>query len=119
MVKQPIIYGVFLLITFDEWQKIELKTAKIISVEDIPGKDKLYKLGIDLGSEKRTLVAGIKQFYSKEQLEGMAIIVVANLAPAKIAGIESNGMLLAVKNEKGEYSLVTVDGEVAPGTKAE
>ena len=107
------------MITFDEWQKVELKTAKIISAEDIPGKDKLYKLGIDLGSEKRTLVAGIKHFYTKEQLEGKTILVIANLAPAMIAGIESKGMLLAVKNSEGKYSLVTTDGEAAPGTRAE
>ncbi len=106
------------MIKFDEWQKIELKTAKITGVEDIPGKDKLYKLKVDCG-EERTLVAGIKEFYSREDLIGKTIVVVANLEPANIAGIESQGMLLAVKNKQAGYSLLTADSDAEPGTKVE
>ena len=107
------------MIKFDEWKKIELKAAKILSAEDIPGKDKLYKVQIDLGSEKRTLVAGLKQHYSKEELQGKTIIVVANLEPTRIAGIESNGMLLAVRDAKGKYRVLSAEGNIAPGTPIE
>lgn len=108
-----------LMVSFEEFKKIELKSAKILAVEDIAGKDKLYKLQIDLGTEKRQLVAGIKQYYSKEELLGKTIIVVANLEPAVIAGNQSNGMLLAVKTIEGKYSVLTVEGNVAAGTLIE
>lgn len=109
------------MLEFSEWQKVDLRTAKILTVEDIPGKDKLYKLQIDLGSEKRQLVAGIKQFYTKEQLKGKTIIIVANLQPAKIAGLESNGMLLATKTADGKYAVLTLDSgaNVQLGSKVE
>ena len=107
------------MVSFTEWQKIELKVAKIVAVEDIEGKDKLYKLQIDLGSEKRQIVAGLKQYYSKEELQGKSIIVVSNLEPAKIAGIESQAMLLAARDKEGKYKLVTIGESVAPGTKVE
>ena len=107
------------MISFEEWKKNELKVAKIISVEDIPGKDKLYKLQIDLGSEQRQIVAGLKQEYSKEELEGHLIVVVSNLEPARFAGLESQAMLLAAKNREGKYRLVTIDESVEPGTLVE
>lgn len=107
------------MIKFDEWKKIELKTAKILQIEDIPGKDKLYKVQIDLGNEKRTLVAGLKQHYSKEELQGRNVIVFCNLEPKNLAGIESNGMLLAVRDAEGKYKLLGAEGNIAPGTAIE
>ena len=107
------------MIKFDEWKKIELKAAKILSAEDIPGKDKLYKVQIDLGTEKRTLVAGLKQHYSKEELQGKSVIVFCNLEPRNVAGIESNGMLLAVRDAEGKYRLLGAEGNIAPGTPIE
>ncbi len=107
------------MISFQEWQKTELKVAKIAAVEDIEGKDKLYKIQIDLGAEKRQIVAGLKEFYSKEELQGKNIIVVANLQPANIAGIESQAMLLAAKSPDGKYKVVEIDAAVQPGTKVE
>jgi len=107
------------MISFQDWQKAELKAAKIIAVEEIAGKDKLLKLQIDLGSEKRQIVAGIKQYYSKEQLLGMSIIAVANLEPRLTGGIESQAMLLAARAADGSYKLVTIDKSVEPGTKIE
>ena len=104
------------MISFQDWQKAELKVAKIIAAEDIPGKDKLYKLQIDLGSEQRQIIAGIKPFYEKEELKGKSIIVVANLEPAKIAGFESQAMLLAAENSEGKYKLVSIDDSVEAGT---
>ncbi len=106
------------MIEFSEWQNVELKTAKILEVEDIPGKDKLYRLKVDDGTE-RQLVAGIRQEYAKEELTGKTIIIVANLKPATIAGVESNGMLLAVKGTDGKYKLLTADGEVDKGIRVE
>jgi len=107
------------MVSFPEFKKIELRAAKILKAEEVPEKDRLYKLTIDLGKEQRTIVAGLREFYSSEQLEGKTIIVVANLDPATIAGIKSEAMLLAIKNVEGKYSLLTTDGEVEPGTPAE
>ena len=87
------------LISFEDWQKLDLRVAEILEVEDITNADKLYKLTVDIGSEERTLCAGIKEFYSKEELIGKKIIVFTNLAPRKMKGIESQGMLLAAVNE--------------------
>ena len=107
------------MISFQDWQKSDLKVAKIITAEDIPGKDKLYKLQIDLGSEKRQIIAGIKPFFEKEELAGKNIIVVANLEPVIIAGLESQAMLLAAKDSEGKYKLVSIDDSVEAGTSVE
>jgi len=107
------------MISFNDFKKTELKIAKITEVQEVPEKDRLYKISIDLGSEQRTIVAGLKEFYSIKELTGKTIIVVANLEPATIAGLKSEAMLLAAKNTDGKYSLLTVDGDVAPGTPAE
>ena len=108
------------MISFNEFKnKLDLRVAKIIVVEDIPGKDKLYKMKIDLGElGERQIVAGIKQMYPKEQLEGKTIIVVANLAPATIAGIESKGMLLAVQ-DGNSIILLTTNKKARAGLKVE
>ena len=107
------------MISFQEWQKVELKVAKIESAEDIPGKDRLYRLLIDLGGEKRQIVAGLRQYYTKEQLAGKSIVVVSNLEPVRIAGLESQAMLLAAKDKDGGYKVVTIDESVPAGTKVE
>src|SRR3989338_4257485 len=103
-------------ISFEDWQKLKLKTAEILQVEDIKDSDKLYKLTIDLGTETRTLVAGLKPYYSKEELEGKKCIVITNLEPRKIKGIESQGMLLAAFNDDlSEVKLLQADGVVDAG----
>jgi methionine--tRNA ligase beta chain len=107
------------LVSFNEWQQLDLRTAKIQKVENIEGKDKLYKIQIDLGTEQRQIVAGLKESYSAEELEGKNIVVVANLEKVNIAGIESQAMLLAAKNEEGKYRVVTIDESVKAGTKVE
>ena len=107
------------MISFQDWQKAELKVAKIIVAEDIPGKDKLYKLQIDLGSEQRQIIAGIKPFFEKKELQGKNIIVVANLEPVTIAGLESQAMLLAAEDLEGKYKLVSIDDAVEAGTSVE
>jgi len=103
-------------IDFDLFGQIELKTAKVLEAEAIPKTDKLLKLQIDVGGEKRQLVAGIAQYYSPEQIIGKTVVIVANLKPAKIRGVESNGMVLAVKSENG-LNLLTPDGEVDSGLR--
>ena len=109
-----------MVLEFSDWQGVELKSAIIMEAEDIEGKDKLYKLIVDIGEEQsRTLVAGIKPWYPKEELKGKRIIVVANLKPAKFAGIESNGMLLAISDKEGKPVFLTTEEEVAPGKRVE
>ena len=104
-------------INFDDFDKIDLRVAEIKKVEDIEGADKLYKLSISLGKESRTICAGIKQFYSPEELKGKKIIIVANLAPRKLRGIESQGMLLAASNkDHTEVSLISPDKDIELGS---
>jgi len=98
------------VITFDEFQNVELKTAKILKAEKVEGADKLLKLQIKVGDEQRQIISGIAQFYPPEELVEKMIVVVTNLKPATIFGIESNGMLLAAKNEK-TLTLMTIDSE--------
>lgn len=98
------------VITFDEFQNVELKTAKILKAEKVEGADKLLKLQIKVGDEQRQIVSGIAQFYPPEELVEKMIVVVTNLKPATIFGIESNGMLLAAKNGK-TLTLMTIDSE--------
>jgi methionine--tRNA ligase beta chain len=87
------------IVEFNDWSKMDLRVAEIKSVEEIEGSDKLYKLTLDVGEiGERILCAGIKQHYSKEELEGKKIIMIVNLAPRKLRGIESQGMLLAAVN---------------------
>jgi methionine--tRNA ligase beta chain len=104
------------MISFEDFQKIDLRVAKIIKAEKIEGSEKLLNLEIDLGSEKRQIVAGISQFYEPEDLIGKEIVVVANLEPKKLMGIESQGMLLAAEKD-GKPVILIPEKEVPPGTK--
>jgi methionyl-tRNA synthetase len=101
-------------ISYDEFKKIDLRVGLVTEACAVPKSDKLIKMTVDIG-EPRTIVAGIGKEYSPEALVGRRIVVVANLAPAKLMGIESRGMLLAVVDDKEGLSLVTVDKEVKPG----
>lgn len=103
-------------ITIDEFMKIQLKTAKVLSAERVPKSEKLLKLQVDLGGEQRQIVAGIGKKYEPESLIGRRIVIVANLKPAKLMGIESQGMVLAA-GDKEVGGLVTILEEVDPGTK--
>jgi methionyl-tRNA synthetase len=101
-------------IAYDDFHKVELRTARIEEAERIEGANKLLRLGIDLAGERRQIVAGIAQHYAPEDLIGRTIVVVANLKPARIRGVESNGMLLAA-SEGDALRLVTVDGALPSG----
>ena len=102
------------ILTYDDFAKVQLRTAKIMSAEAIEGAVKLLKLSVLMGDERRQIVAGIALYYKPEQLIGKTVVVVANLAPIKLRGVESQGMLLAAS--KGEcLRLVTVDGDLSSG----
>jgi methionyl-tRNA synthetase len=103
-------------ITIDDFMKIQLKTAKVISAERVPKSDKLLKLQVSLGSEQRQIVAGIGKKYEPESLVGKTIVIVANLKPAKLMGIESQGMVLAAGDSEVR-GLATFIEDVEPGTK--
>src|SRR6478672_4997661 len=103
-------------ISIDDFRKIELKVATIKAAEPHPNADKLLVLQIDLGGEQRQICAGIRNHYSPEELIGKQIVVVANLATAKLRGLESQGMLLAASDE-GRVILLTPEKAVEPGSK--
>jgi methionine--tRNA ligase beta chain len=108
------------IIEFSEWIKIDLRVAQIKKVEDIPGADKLYKLTVDSGKEigKRTICAGIKQYYSKEELKDKKIVIFVNLKPRLMKGIESQGMLLAaVSEDHSKVVLISPEKEIENGCR--
>ena len=102
------------MIKFEDLKKAELKIAKIIEAEEIANSEKLLKLQIDLGGEKRQIIAGIKKTYNYKELIGKEIVVVTNLEPRVMMGFESQGMLLAV-DDNGPV-LLRPDREVPPGS---
>jgi len=106
------------LISYDYFKKLDIRVAKVESVEKVPKADKLYKIIIDLGTEKRTLVAGLAEHYKLEDLINKKIVVLTNLEPRKLRGIQSEGMLLAaVEGEK--VSILIPDKEISLGAKIE
>ena len=104
-------------ISFDEFMKVDLRVARVIAAERMPKSKKLIKLEVDLGAEQRTLVAGIADAYESAVLVGRSIVMVANLQPAKLMGIESDGMALAASEEGGRPVLLTLDQPLPPGTR--
>jgi methionyl-tRNA synthetase len=104
-------------ISFDEFMKVELRVAKVLEAEAVPKSKKLVKLKVDVGTEQRTIVAGIAEAYQPEQLVGRTIAIVYNLKPAKLMGIESNGMVLAASVGDGKPILVSFDEPVPPGAR--
>jgi methionyl-tRNA synthetase len=107
------------IVSFEDWQKLDFRVGKIIEVEDIEGADKLYKLKIDIGeTENRTVCAGLKEYYSKEELTGKKIILFVNLASRKLRGIESQGMVLAaVDKNKNKVILISPENNIDVGCR--
>ena len=104
------------MVTLQEFKNADLKVGRILSVEDHPNADKLVIFRVDVGEPTpRTLVAGLKPYYKADELVGRLVVVVANLEPALLRGVESRGMLLAAQ-EGNTVSLLTLDREVAPGS---
>jgi methionyl-tRNA synthetase len=112
--EQPAVLEIKPEITLQEFSRIDLRVATVVHAEPIPKAKKLLKLEVDMG-HKRTLVAGIAEKYTAEELIGKQVIVVANLKPAKLMGVVSNGMLLAAVDDSGP-TLATLEKSVAPGT---
>jgi tRNA-binding protein len=103
-------------ISYDDFTKLDLRVAKIDSVEPIPGKSKIVKGIVNLGSEKRVVIIGGAEFYQPDDLVGKIVIIVANLEPKKLAGIESNAMLLAADVNDKPFWLTVIE-DVPLGTK--
>ncbi|MFH0971469.1 MAG: methionine--tRNA ligase subunit beta [Candidatus Micrarchaeota archaeon] len=104
-------------ISFEDFSKVQLRVAKIMGAEKVEGSNKLYKLQIRIGEEIRTLVAGIAEYYAEDELLGKKIIIVANLEPKKLKGIESQGMLLAAQSADGGLALLTLDSDLPDGSE--
>jgi len=107
------------IVEFGDWTKLDLRVAQIIGVEDVEGADKLYKLTLDVGKiGEKTVCAGLKEYYSKGELEGKKIILFINLKPRMMRGIESQGMLLAASTEDYEQVvLISPEKEIENGSR--
>ena len=110
--KQEAVDGV---ISFEQVMAVQLRTARVVEAEKIEGADKLLRLQVDLGSEKRQIVAGIALHYAPEALINKTVVVVVNLKPAKLRGVVSEGMLLAA-SAGDDLQLVSVEGDLPPGS---
>jgi methionyl-tRNA synthetase len=106
------------LVSYDDFKKLDIRVAFVESVEKVPKADKLYKLSITLGTEKRTLVAGLAEHYKVDELKGKKVVILANLEPRKLRGILSEGMLLAAV-DGDVVSVLTLDKDIPPGAKIE
>ena len=114
---QPVAPAVPGVIDIAAFMSVELRVAKVLGAERVPKSKKLMKLRVDAGSEERTIVAGIAEAYEPEPLVGRLIVIVANLKPAKLMGIESNGMVLAASTEAGVPILIEPGSGAAPGMR--
>jgi methionine--tRNA ligase beta chain len=106
--------------TFDDFTKLDIRVAKVLAVRDHPNADKLVVMDIDLGTQQRQIIAGLKTYCDTQALVGKNIIVVTNLEPRKMRGLESNGMLLAatwLEGEQRKVVVLTTGGEAPPGTE--
>lgn len=106
------------VISYDDFQKLDLRVATVIQAEAHPNADKLIVMQIDLGTEKRQIVAGLRAYYEPAALVGKQIIVVANLAPRMMRGLESKGMLLAASSEDhSQVIILTPERPLVPGAR--
>ena len=103
---------------FETFMEVNLRVGRISSVEDHPNADKLYVVRLDDGTDDgRTICAGLKEFYAPEDMEGKSVVFVENLKPRPLRGVTSEGMMLAADNGDGVVRLVTIDGEIEPGSQ--
>ncbi|HVO25097.1 MAG TPA: methionine--tRNA ligase subunit beta [Candidatus Margulisiibacteriota bacterium] len=105
------------MISIDQFRTVELRVATIIAAAPHPNADRLLVLTIDLGGEQRQLVAGIRAHYEPDALVGKQVVVVANLEPATLRGVESQGMLLAASDSEGRLAIVVPEKPIAPGAQ--
>ncbi len=105
------------MITIQDFKKVELKVGKVVAVEPHPNADKLMIIRADVGEDRpRTLVAGLEDYYGRDELDGKLIVVLTNLEPAQLRGVKSEGMLLAAQ-DGDRVVVITVDEPIAPGSK--
>jgi methionine--tRNA ligase beta chain len=104
------------MITFEDFEKIDLRLAEIISAERVEGSDKLLKIEVSLNEEKRQIITGIGKSYNPEELVGKSVVIIVNLEPRILMGLTSQGMILAVKDEEN-LSVLTADKKIKSGTK--
>lgn len=102
------------LISIEDFMKVELRVAKILTCEKVPKSKKLLRMDVDLGFETRQILAGLAQFFLPEEMIGRRVVVVANLKPAKLMGLESNGMILAASPEEGGVPVPVAVAEGLP-----
>src|SRR5438876_7575721 len=104
-------------ISIDDFMKVEMRVAKVLAAERVPKSKRLLKLQVDAGTEHRTLVAGIAEAYEPEALVGKTVVIVFNLKPATLMGVESNGMVLAASPDGGKPIVVGFDDPPPPGSR--
>lgn len=106
------------MINFDDFKKVELKVAKVLEAERVEGSEKLLKLNVSLGEEKRQIIAGLGKAYLPEDLVNKSIVIVANLEPRTLMGLESQGMVLAASDDEAGLGPVVLvaDREISPGS---
>jgi methionyl-tRNA synthetase len=109
--------NVYQIISIDDFMKVNLRVAKVITAERIEKSDKLLKLSVDVAGKPRTIVAGIAKYYKPEEVQSRTVIIVENLAPAKLRGIESEGMVLCAADSEGRLALVTPDKPMPSGSE--
>ena len=102
-------------ILYDDFAKMDIRTATITAAERIPKADKLLKLNVDLGFEQQTVVSGIAEHFTPEEVIGQRVLLLANLAPRKLRGVDSQGMILMAENAEGKLSFVEAGGTFGPG----
>lgn len=105
------------MVSYDDFAKLDMRVVKVVEAARVEGSAKLLRLAVDMGTEKRQIIAGIAKGYTPEELVGKSVIIIANMDYRKLAGLESQGMLLAAGD--GEIALLTIDRMLAPGTKVE
>ena len=104
-------------IAIDDFAKLKLQTAKVLEVEKVKGTDRLLKLQVDLGKEKRQIVSGIAKYYEPEELVGKTVVIVANLKPVKLRGELSQGMILTAEGANGDLAVISPEKEIEPGSE--
>ena len=104
-------------INIEDFAKLDIRVAEIVGVEDHPNADKLYVLKLKIGDMDRQIVSGIKEYYKKNELIGKKILMILNLKPIKLRGVESNGMLLAAEDDEGNLSLASTLADIKSGAK--
>lgn len=104
-------------ITFDDFAKLDIRIGEILAAEKVPKKDRLLQLTVDTGRDQRTIISGIAEHFTPEEIIGKKVSVLVNLAPKKLGGIESQGMILMAENEEGKLTFVSPEADILPGSE--